>query len=102
MVAALQAQQAQADAVAARQAAVKSLFSLWDGSVHSVEQAIKARLKDPDSYKHVETKYIDSGSGNVAVFTQFRARNSFNAVVPGTATAMVSPTGELVSFTMNN
>lgn len=102
MVAAIQAQQAQADAVAARQAAVKSLFSLWDGSVHSVEQAIKARLKDPDSYKHVETKYIDSGSGNVAVFTQFRARNSFNAVVPGTATAVVSPTGELVSFTMNN
>lgn len=102
MVAALQAQQAKVEAVAARQAAVKSLFSLWDGSVYAVEQAVKARLKDPDSYKHVQTKYIDSGSGNVMVFTQFRARNSFNAVVPGTATAVVAPTGDLVSFSMEN
>lgn len=99
---AIKSQQAKADAVAARQAAVKLLFSPWDGSVHSVEEAIKSRLKDPDSYKHVETRFTDSGSGNVTVFTQYRARNSFNAVVPGTATAVVSPTGELVSFTLNN
>jgi hypothetical protein len=102
MADAVKLQQAKADAVAARQAAVKLLFSPWDGSVHSVEEAIKSRLKDPDSYKHVETRFADSGSGDVTVFTQYRARNSFNAVVPGTATAVVTPSGELVSFTMNN
>ena len=101
MVAAAQAQQARDQAVAARQEAVKRLFSPWDGSVRSVEEAIKARLKDPDSYKHVETRFKDSGVGNVTVFTQYRARNSFNALIPGIATTVVSPTGELVSFTMN-
>lgn len=100
-VAAIQMRQAQTEAVAAREAAIKRLFSGWDGSVHSVEEAVKARLKDPDSYKHVETRYTDSGTGNIKVFTQYRARNSFNALVPGTATAEVSPTGELVSFSMN-
>ena len=94
-------QQLQAQAVVDRAQAVKRLFSGWDGSVYVVEQAVKARLKDPDSYKHIETKYIDSGVGNIKVFTQYRARNSFNAVIPGTASAEVSPTGELISFSMN-
>ena len=94
-------QQLQAQAVVNREQDVKRLFSGWDGSVHVVEQAVKARLKDPDSYKHVETKYIDSGAGNIKVFTQYRARNSFNAVVLGTATAEVSPAGELISLSMN-
>jgi len=94
-------QQLQAQAVVDRAQAVKRLFSGWDGSVHAVEAAIKTRLKDPDSYKHVETKYIDSGAGNIKVFTKYRARNSFNAVVPGSATAEVSPTGELISLSMN-
>lgn len=94
-------QKLQAQAVANRAQDVKRLFSGWDGSVHVVEKAVKARLKDPDSYKHVETKYIDSGVGNIKVFTQYRARNAFNAVVSGTAFAEVSPTGELISFSMN-
>ena len=102
MVDAMKAQQAKAETVAARQQSVKRLFSGWDGSVRSVEEAIKSRLKDPDSYKHVETRFTDSGSGNLTVFTQYRARNSFNAVMPGIATAVVSPTGELVSLNMKN
>lgn len=101
-VAAMNAQQAKADAAAVRQESVKQLFSGWDGSVRSVEQAIKAGLKDPDSYKHLETRFVDSGTGNVTVITKYSARNSFNAVVPGMAAAMVSPTGELVSFTLKN
>lgn len=101
MVAMVKAQQAQTQAVADRQAAVKRLFSPWDGSVHSVEEAVKARLKDPGSYKHIETRYTDFGTGNIKIFTQYRARNSFNALIPESATAEVSPTGELVSFSMN-
>lgn len=94
-------QQLQTQAVVDRAQAVKRLFSGWDGSVHVVEEAVKARLKDPDSYKHVETRYTDSGAGNIKVFTKYRARNSFNAVVPSTAAAEVSPTGELISLSMN-
>ena len=97
-LAALEAHNAVLKKTSDRNEAVRRLFSAWDGSVKSVEDAIKLRLKDPDSYKHVATKFKDSGLGNVTVFTQYRARNSFNAVVPSTATAEVSPTGELVSI----
>ena len=86
----------------ARKEAVKRLFSAWDGSVRSVEEAIKVRLKDPDSYKHVETRFQDPGVGNLTVVTQYRARNSFNAVITDVATAVVSPTGELVSISLKN
>ncbi|TXT39201.1 MAG: hypothetical protein FD135_2351 [Comamonadaceae bacterium] len=96
----LNSQRVAADKVAARKAAVKRLFSPWDGSVHVVEQGIKARLKDPDSYKHVETRASDSGVGDVTVVTQYRAKNSFNAVITSVATAVVSPDGELVSLSM--
>lgn len=98
---ALHAHNAQLKQTADRQKSVRLLFSAWDGSVRVVDEGIKARLKDPDSYKHVQTSYKDSGLGNVTVFTQYRARNSFNAVMPGTATAQVSPDGALVSIYLN-
>lgn len=93
---------AELEKTAARKEAVRRLFSGWDGSVRSVEQAIKLRLKDPDSYKHVETKFNDPGFGDVTIFTQYRARNSFNALITDVATAVVSPTGELVSISLKN
>jgi len=96
----INSQRAAADKVAARKDAVKRLFSPWDGSVHVVEEGIKARLKDPDSYKHVETRASDPGVGDVTVVTQYRAKNSFNAVITSVATAVVSPDGVLVSLSM--
>lgn len=100
IVAAIKAQQAAAEKAAARKDAVRRLFSVFDGSVYAVEVGIKARLKDPDSYKHVETRASDPGVGDVTVVTQYRARNSFNAVITSVATAAVSPDGELVSLSM--
>lgn len=67
---------------AARKAAVEAIFNNYDGSSFLINQEIKAHLKDPDSYKHVETKYIDNGAGNITVYTKFRAKNSFNATIP--------------------
>ena len=99
LVEAGKAQQDRADAQVARQKAVQLLFSGWDGSAHVVERGIKAQLKDPDSYKHIETKYVDTGFGNVTVTTRYSARNSFNAVVPSMAAAVVTPAGELLSLT---
>lgn len=101
IVDAIKAQQLATEKAAARQSAVKLLFSPWDGSVRAVEEGIKARLKDPDSYKHVETRFKDPGRGDVTVVTQYRARNSFNAVITSVATAVVSPAGELISLEMH-
>lgn len=100
VVYAITAQQAATEKAAARTTAIKSLFSAWDGSVRSVEVGIKARLKDPDSYKHVKTSARDAGADGVLVVTEYRAKNSFNAVITSVATALVSPSGELISLDM--
>lgn len=98
----MERREAELQLATARKEAVKRLFSTWDGSVRSVEEAIKLRLKDPDSYKHVETRFKDTGFGDLTVVTQYRARNSFNAVITDVATAVVSPTGELMSISLKN
>ncbi|MBV7541974.1 hypothetical protein [Acidovorax sp. sic0104] len=82
---------------AAMDAKLKSQFSAWDGSHRNVEAAIKARLKDPKSYEHVETKYVVN-TNSITVFTTYRARNSFNALVPGTVTATVDADGNVLSL----
>lgn len=83
-----------------REQQIRQQFSGWDGSHPAVVRAIKSQLKNPDSYKHVETRFNDTGSENFMVFTTFRGTNSFNAVVTNTATATVSPSGEVISLSV--
>lgn len=75
--------------------AVKSQFSSFDGSHRGVEAAIKASLKDPSSYQHVNTRY-SVGSDALTVYTTYRARNSFNARVTETRTATVDANGNVM------
>lgn len=53
----------------------------WDGSHRKMQDAIKERLRDPDSFKHVETRItpIDK-NGNHTIFMTFRARNGFGGL----------------------
>lgn len=81
----------------ARRKEIERQFSTWDGSHRAVEAGIKARMNDPDSYKHVETKYRDKGA-TLAVVTVFRGKNGFGGVVTSTAVAEVSEAGELLSL----
>lgn len=81
-----------------RESQIKRQFSGWDGAHPAVERAIKDQMKNPDSYQHVETRYIDTGYDNFTVFTRFRGTNSFNAVVTNTATATVSPGGQVLKI----
>lgn len=87
-------------AKAQRQQQIEAHFSKWDGSHSAVESAIKAQMKNPDSYKHVETRYADNGADAYRVITTFRGTNSFNAVVTSTATATVSPSGQVLSLSI--
>jgi hypothetical protein len=88
----------------ARQAQLKELvkkqFSGFDGSHRGTEAAIKARLKDPGSYEHVETRYV-AHPDSLTVYTTYRARNSFNAIITGTAVATVDAQGNVLSIDMN-
>ncbi len=69
---------------------VGSLFSVWDGSNKDLKDLVKENMNDPDSFKHVETKYIDEGVGKgVTLYMKFRGKNAFGGVITSTAIAFV-------------
>lgn len=97
------AEAAAAAKVKARQefeASVKSQFSGWDGSHRGVEEAIKARMNNPKSYEHVQTRYLVE-DGFITVLTSFRGSNAFGGVVTNTAVAKVSANGQVISISIN-
>lgn len=79
----------------ARDNEIKSQFSAWDGSHREFERIIKESMNDPDSYDHVETRYIDEGT-YIRVFTKFRGKNAFGGVVVDSATADFTLDGTLL------
>lgn len=40
---------------------IEAQFSAWDGSHRGLEKVVKDAMNDPDSYDHVETRYVDKG-----------------------------------------
>jgi hypothetical protein len=86
-----------AEARAVRVAKLEKQFSPWDGSHPAVEAAVKRSMKNPDSYKHVETRYtlLDHG---MRIRMVFRGTNSFGGVVPNSVVALVDDEGRLVTL----
>jgi len=79
-----------------RKERIEKLFSDWDGSQPEVVKWIKQHIKDPDSYKHTETKFIDK-EDRVGVITTFTATNSFGGRVTTTCIAQTDTLGNLMS-----
>ncbi len=52
---------------------ISNQFSAWDGSHRKLEAIIKDSMNDPDSYKHVETRYSNAGT-YITVYTTFRGK----------------------------
>lgn len=46
----------------ARVKELESQFSAWDGSHKKLVDFIKTKMNDPESFKHVTTRYWDNGS----------------------------------------
>lgn len=67
-----------------RRKLVEGQFSAWDGSHVKLALAVKKAMHDPDSFEHVETRYLDKGD-YIAVWMKFRGKNGFNATVLGNA-----------------
>lgn len=82
---------------AARQARIERQFSPWDGSHRALEEIIKKSMNDPDSYKHVETKYGDYGD-YILVETTFRGKNAFGGVVKNWVRAKFTLDGDLIEI----
>ena len=74
-------------------------LSPWDGSHTALERLVKRRLKDPDSYEHVETRVSKKGADGLhSVYMTYRAKNSFGGFVVGTATGKYDAQCKVVSF----
>jgi RNA polymerase subunit RPABC4/transcription elongation factor Spt4 len=80
-----------------RKADIEKYFSPWDGSHRTLTKLIKSVMKDPDSYKHVKTTYIDKGD-YLIVEQQYRGTNSFGAVIPNTVVAKTSIDGNILEI----
>lgn len=63
-----------------RKKMISSYFSPWDGSCTILENYIKENMNDPDSYKHVETRYGDYGD-YLTIRTKYRGKNAFGGTV---------------------
>lgn len=82
-----------------REEKLREQFSIWDGSHNATEAAIKARMHNPDSYKHVKTVYSDSGYGKgLTIQTTFRGTNAFGGVVTNLAVAKVDDEGHVTTL----
>ena len=79
-----------------REKEIVKQFSAWDGSHTQFERMIKNVLKDPDSYEHIETKYIDKEQ-HIIVITKYRARNSFGGYVVESKAAKFSIDGQFLT-----
>ena len=83
----------------AREDKIKNQFSVWNGSHKGVTSAIKRSMNDPDSYKHVDTRYVDKGD-HIMVYTSFRGKNAFGGVVTNAAIAKVDMNGNILKLEM--
>lgn len=73
---------------------IEKYFDGWDGSHIELTKIIKASMNDPDSYKHVETKYGDKGD-YIIVSTTFRGKNAFGGVITNWIMAKCSLDGKV-------
>ena len=72
-------------------------FSDWDGSNKFLVEKVKANMKDPDSFKHVETRWeYGSGYKYIRVQMQYRGKNSFNATMTETITVKMDIQGNIL------
>jgi len=60
---------------------VDALFSPWDGSCKELVKLIKDNMNDPDSFKHVDTRFTNNKDDSVTIIMKYRGKNSFGGVV---------------------
>lgn len=80
-----------------REELVRDQFSPWDGSHPALTKLIKKKMRDPDSYDHIETRFRDDGN-SIFVITKFRGANAFGGKVINTVTATVDFEGNVIEI----
>ena len=52
-------------------------MSSYDGSFRKLKEATEERLRDPDSFDHIETRISRGINGTTTAIMKYRARNGF-------------------------
>lgn len=61
-------------------------LSSWDGSLVEFRDAIKAQMRDPDSFQHIETRVLPvDDRGRNTIMMNYRSRNGFGGMNVGQA-----------------
>tara|TARA_R110002072_G_scaffold38314_4_gene110891 strand:+ start:2964 stop:3470 length:507 start_codon:yes stop_codon:yes gene_type:complete len=76
---ALLADAADTDAAVEREKGFHCL-SAWDGSNRSTVDQVKAALRDPDSFEHIETSIYGNDAGEHGLWMDYRAQNGFGGM----------------------
>ena len=64
-------------------------FSSLNGSHRETTRLIKNSMNDPESYEHIETRFrVNSDTTTITVYTKFRGKNAFGALVINEATTL--------------
>jgi hypothetical protein len=79
---------------------VESLFSSVDGSLPDLVDKIKLQMKDPSSFKHIETSYSNIKS-KIIVKMKYSGLNSFGVEKVQDVTATVDFDGKVIKIYKN-
>ncbi|MYK24669.1 hypothetical protein F4054_20710 [Candidatus Poribacteria bacterium] len=74
---------------------LKYQLSAWDGHHYEVVKYVKARMHDPKSFEHVETKPYSYRDGRL-ILMKYRGTNLFNAVLTYHILLKVNMKGEVL------
>jgi hypothetical protein len=55
-------------------------LSSWDGSHRGLTDHVRGRLRNPDSFEHVETRVGQIENGRQTVYMEYRAQNGFGGM----------------------
>jgi hypothetical protein len=76
---------------------IEKQFSPWDGSHPRLSRMIKENCRNPDSYEHIETRFIDKGN-YLFIVTKYRAQNGFGGMSIGKVSANVDFKGNVIKI----
>ncbi|MEM9705108.1 MAG: hypothetical protein AAF850_03415 [Pseudomonadota bacterium] len=62
-------------------------ISSWDGSLPALKSLVKRNLRNPKSFKHIETGYTVGNDGHSVVGMRYRAENGFGGMTVGNVVA---------------
>ncbi len=94
----VQAEQERQETLKRKKKQIAEKFSDVTGENWDLAYYIKTKLlHDPDSYEHVKTKWLD-WNDHILIYTTFRARNKFGALVMSTYEVVLTYDDNIVSI----